>query len=114
MRQALIIGLVLVLAGCGGGDRFRGGQVPRGTPMAFGPISKACMASDRKARSRQLCGCIQAAADQTLTGSQQRRAVTFYRDPHSAQEIRQSDRGGNERFWKAYSDYGERARQLCG
>jgi len=114
MRQALILGLVLVLAGCGGGDRFRGAKVSNGTPMAFGPISKACMASDRKARSRQLCGCIQAAADQTLTGSQQRRAVRFYRDPHSAQETRQSDRGGNERFWKAYSAYGKRAGQLCG
>jgi hypothetical protein len=114
MRQALLIGLITILAGCGGGDRFRGAKVSHGTPMAFGPISKACMASDRKARSRQLCGCIQAAADQTLSGSQQRRAVRFYRDPHSAQEIRQSDRSGNERFWKAYSAYGKRARQLCG
>jgi hypothetical protein len=114
MRQAIILGLILVLAGCGGGDRFRGDTVSRGSPMAFGPISKACMASDRKARSRALCGCIQAAADQTLSGSQQRRAVRFYRDPHSAQEIRQSDRASNERFWKAYADYGERARQLCG
>ena len=114
MRQAIILGLVFTLAGCGGGDRFSGDNVSRGAPMAFGPISKACMASDRKARSRQLCGCIQAAADQTLSGSQQRRAVKFYRDPHSAQEIRQSDRGGNERFWTAYSDYGKRARQLCG
>ncbi len=114
MRQVFILGLVLVLAGCGGGDRFSGDKVARGAPMAFGPISKACMASDRKARSRALCGCIQAAADQTLSGSQQRRAVKFYRDPHSAQEIRQSDRPSNERFWKAYADYGKRARQLCG
>lgn len=113
MRQAIFLGLITILAGCGGSDRFRGDNISRGAPMAYGPISKACMASDRKARSRQLCGCIQAAADQTLTGSQQRRAVKFYRDPHSAQEIRQSDRSGNERFWKAYSDYGKRARQLC-
>ncbi|WP_294620612.1 hypothetical protein [uncultured Roseovarius sp.] len=113
MRQAIFLGLITILAGCGGGDRFRSDTISRGAPMAYGPISKACMASDRKARSRQLCGCIQAAADQTLTGAQQRRAVKFYRDPHSAQEIRQSDRGSNERFWKAYSNYGERARQLC-
>jgi hypothetical protein len=114
MRQALILGFVLALAGCGGGDRFRSHKVSHGAPMAFGPISKACMSSDRKARSRALCGCIQAAANETLSGSQQRRAVKFYRDPHSAQDIRQSDRPSNERFWKAYARYGERARRMCG
>ena len=111
MKQALVIGCVALLAGCGGGG---GNRLPPGTvPIASGPISNACMASNRKARSHRLCGCIQAAADQTLSRSEQRRAVTFYSDPHSAQEIRQSDRPADERFWLAYKAYGERAERLC-
>lgn len=117
MKQVILTGMVLLLAGCGGGDRFRDhatrSGVVRTMPIAFGPISKACMSSDRSSRSRDLCGCIQAAADQTLSGSQQRRAVQFYGNPHMAQEIRQSRRSGDENFWKAYRAYGERAELLC-
>ena len=83
------------------------------TPMAFGPINSACMASERKARSRSLCGCIQAVADQTLSSSQQRRAVSFYENPQKAQNIRQSDRAGDEAFWEAYTAYGQKAEQIC-
>ena len=118
MKQLILIVLVLTVAACGRHDRFSGAThtptVARGAPMASGPLSQACMASDRKARSRALCGCIQYVANQTLSGSQQRRAVVFYSNPHRAQEIRQSDRAGDEAFWKAYKDYGERARALCG
>jgi hypothetical protein len=115
MKQAFFLSFAVFLAGCGGGsDRFRGDRLPPGAmPIASGPISNACMASDRRARSRALCGCIQAAADQTLSRSEQRRAVGFYNDPHSAQEIRQSDRASDERFWQAYRAYGERAERLC-
>lgn len=116
MKQVFLTLVVLGLAGCGQHERFdgrTGPSVSRAAPMASGPISKACMASDRKARSRALCGCIQAAANQTLNGSQQRRAVAFYNDPHRAQEVRQSDRSNDERFWDAYRAYGDRAKQLC-
>jgi len=115
MRQIILLGLVVLLAGCGSGNRSddrRG--VSRSAAIAYGPISKACLSSDRKARSSQLCGCIQAAADQTLSRSEQRRAVQFYSDPHSAQEIRQSDQSTDEVFWKAYKAYGERAEKMCG
>lgn len=115
MKQVFMTIMVLGLAGCGQPDRFEGrsSSVSRSAPVAFGPISKACMASDRKGRSRALCGCIQSAADQTLTSSEQRRAAGLYNDPHRAQEIRQSDRSNDERFWKAYRAYGERAERLC-
>lgn len=117
MKQVLIFGMILLLAGCGGGkDRnSRARQAPplRTVPVSFGPISQACMASDRKARSRELCGCIQKVADQTLSGSEQRRAVAFYNDPHLAQQVRQSDRSNDERFWEAYVAYGERAKSVC-
>lgn len=115
MKQVILIGLVLVLAGCGGAKRDRGDvRVSRATPIAYGPISKACLQSDRERRSQSLCTCIQAAADQTLSRSDQRRSVAFYEDPHLAQQIRQSDRAKDEEFWNDYTSYGERAEQMCG
>ena len=145
MKNILMIGLVLTLAGCGGVYQFKKKNraanritqpiaitpnttpapvnvTPRATPVvaprrtkpfATGPIGSACQASDRKARSRALCGCIQAVADQSLSNTQQRRAVAFYSDPNRAQEIRQSERPGDKQFWKAYSNYAERAKATC-
>jgi len=115
MKRATFLGLAVFLAGCGGSgprdaDRV---VVMRSAPVAFGPISKACLQSGRDGRTRELCGCIQAAADKTLTNSQQRRAVSFYSDPHRAQEIRQSKRSVDEEFWDAYVRYGKLAEQLC-
>lgn len=109
MMRWVMLSAVLALAGCGGGNR---GDT-RSVPMATGPLNSACMQSDRKARSHALCGCIQAVANDTLSGSQQRRAVRFYRDPQAAQDIRQSKRSGDERFWEAYSTYAQRAEQIC-
>ena len=51
--------------------------------------------------------------NETLTASQQNRAVSFYSDPAAAQTIRQSDRAGDERFWEAYRNYEERAEAIC-
>lgn len=119
MKQVIIFGLILALAGCGGVHRFEGGrtttarQPSRPVEMATGPINSACLSSDREARSRELCGCVQAVANRTLSAAQQRVAVTFYADPHSAQEIRQSDRASHERFWEAYKVYGEEAEKTC-
>lgn len=118
MKKLLIPGLALLLAGCGGSNRFddtgRPGLSRPAVLFATGPISRACMASDRKARSRELCGCIQAVADQSLSGAEQGQAAKFYADPHRAQEIRQSKRARDEQFWDTYSGYAKRARQLCG
>lgn len=114
MKHMVTLAMALALAGCGGANAFRGdGPGGRGMPVAAGPISDACLKSDRKARSGALCGCIQAAANRTLSGFEQRRAVRFYRDPHSAQDIRQSSRPSDQRFWKAYRAYGEQAEGLC-
>lgn len=114
MKQAIFLGLAVFLAGCGGSPRERADvRVTRTMPMASGPISEACLTSGRADRSRRLCGCIQAAADQTLTGAQQRRSIAFYNDPHLAQKVRQSDRTADKRFWDAYAAYGKRAELLC-
>ena len=116
MKTTLIVGMVIVLAGCGGSNRFEKsgrGPSPVYVPNASGPLKNACLASDRKARSSQLCGCIQAVADQSLSNGDQRRAAKFYNDPQAAQDTRQSSSAGDERFWKAYSDYGNRAARIC-
>lgn len=112
MKTVLLLGLVLGLAACGGPGRFGGGG-GGGRPVASGPISDACLASDRKARSPALCGCIQAVANDTLSGGDQRRAVRFYRDLQSAQDTRQSQRAGDRQFWQAYTAYAERAERVC-
>jgi hypothetical protein len=120
MKNVLIVGMMLSLAACGGVNRFEGkgrgnarAPAPVYAPTATGPINSACLASDRRARSSQLCGCIQAVANQTLTRSDQVRAVKFYDNPQAAQDTRQSSSASDERFWDAYSDYGKRAAQIC-
>jgi len=115
MRKFLILGACALVVGCGGrattSDRYGGGTVTR---IASGPISSACMASNRQARSQALCGCIQSVANRTLTGSEQRRAAGFYRDPQEAQDIRQSDNPSHERFWQRYKNYAQTAQGICG
>lgn len=107
---------IAALAGCGGGVREDrpDRRVITPAPVAFGPISKACLQSDRKKKSRQLCTCIQAAADKTLSRSDQRRSVAFYQNPHLAQEIRTSDRDTDAKFWDAYAAYAQEAERMCG
>ncbi|QIE47096.1 hypothetical protein G5B38_17060 [Pseudohalocynthiibacter aestuariivivens] len=127
MKNILIMGLILALAGCGGVHRFKSKPqntstrvaqparlvIPSTTPRAHGPLSQACLASDRKARSPERCGCIQAVADQSLSGTQQRRAATFYSDPQKAQDVRMSDRASDELFWETYVEYATRAKKIC-
>lgn len=83
------------------------------TGAAAGPIERACLSSERGA-SRQLCGCIQQAADLTLSGRDQSRAAAFFRDPHQAQETRQSGRRSDEAFWQRYRSFGQTAEAFCG
>ncbi|MFU8863809.1 MAG: hypothetical protein ACNA7O_07830 [Rhodobacterales bacterium] len=78
-----------------------------------GPIDRACMASDRKARSLRLCTCIQQVADRTLSRSDQRMAARFFRDPQRAQDIRQSDNQSHAVFWRKYRAFGETAAATC-
>ena len=116
MKNHLVLGAtLLLLTGCGGGPPPARTPViyAPAAPTAAGPLANACLASDRSARSRALCGCIQAVANRTLTASEQRRAVGFYTNPQQAQTIRQSDRAADEHFWDAYSAYAEQAEQIC-
>ena len=106
MRYLFLIGAVVSLASCGGG----GG---RGVPSATGDISRACEASGRNAASSAMCSCVQSVADQTLSGSDQSRAVSFFKDPQRAQDTRQSDNSRDEAFWKRYKSFTDLATQIC-
>ena len=88
-------------------------SLPLAVPVQAGPIERACMSSPRPQKSAQLCGCIQQAADRTLSRGEQRKAARFFSDPHKAQEVRQSDNPSNERFWKRYRSFGDTAEALC-
>lgn len=76
-------------------------------------IERACMRSDRDAKSRQICGCIQQAANLTLAAPDQKLAASFYKDPQKAQDIRQSNKRSHERFWDRYKQYAEIATTFC-
>ncbi|PIE14271.1 MAG: hypothetical protein CSA68_10690 [Rhodobacterales bacterium] len=90
--------------------------VPATAPMAEagGKIRRACMKSDRQASSHSLCSCIQQAADQTLSRSDQRKAAKFFKDPQMAQDVKMSKNAGNDAFWDRYKKFGATARNYCG
>ncbi|MEP2640821.1 hypothetical protein [Roseobacter sp.] len=83
-------------------------------PFASGPIGAACLAHQRKGATRARCGCVQAAANQTLSAEQQQRSVRFFSEPGQLQDVRQSSAPGNERFWDAWKQFADRATLLCG
>ncbi len=79
-----------------------------------GPIESACLRSDRPAANRAICGCVQDAANLTLSNSDQKLAASFFKNPQKAQDIRQSDRSSHEAFWKRYREFGAAAETFCG
>ncbi|UOA25843.1 hypothetical protein [Pseudosulfitobacter sp. DSM 107133] len=125
IRLTALFSCLALVAACGGGTRYSSynAQNVRLSPVALGqqapklfasgPIAKACQASGRKQADRARCGCVQAVADMSLSASDQRRAVGFFSDPHSAQEIRTSSSASNEAFWKRWKAFGDQAGQLC-
>ena len=82
-------------------------------PMAAGIVERACLGSSKQGASRAVCGCIQQAANLTLSGSDQRLASDFFKNPDMAQEIRQSDRRTHEAFWQRYKQFGATAQAYC-
>ena len=79
-----------------------------------GPIERACLSSDRAAANRALCGCIQQAADATLTGSDQRRAAKFFKNPDAAHATWVSQSKSDDAFWERYKSFGTTAEAYCG
>jgi hypothetical protein len=82
------------------------------TVAVAGPIERACMASDRGG-NRSLCGCIQQAADLTLSGGDQRRAAKFFKDPEAAHSTWVSQSASDDAFWERYKQFGATAEAYC-
>jgi hypothetical protein len=101
MKRQMIAALAVVLC------------LPLAGMAVAGPIERACMNSDRKAANRQVCNCIQQAADMTLRSTDQRRAAKFFSDPDEAQKVRLSDRPSDDAFWDRYKSFGEAAESFC-
>ncbi|MFN4158097.1 MAG: hypothetical protein ACK4GO_06815 [Gemmobacter sp.] len=78
-----------------------------------GPIQRACLASDRKAATQTMCGCIQQAADLTLRPADQRRAAKFFKNPDEAQQVRMSKSDNDNEFWARYRNFGATAEAYC-
>jgi hypothetical protein len=86
--------------------------LPLTVPAAAGPIERACMASERGG-NRSLCGCIQQAADLTLSGGDQRRAAKFFNDPDRAHATWVSQSASDDAFWDRYQSFGQTAEAFC-
>lgn len=81
-------------------------------PAQAGPIDRACMSSERGG-NRALCGCIQAVANMTLNGRDQRLAAKFFEKPQMAQDIRMSKTQDHDAFWERYEQFGATASAAC-
>lgn len=77
-----------------------------------GPIDSACMRAGRSANAG-LCGCIQQAADMTLSRADQRRAASFFKDADRAQQARASKRDSDNAFWGRYKNFTATAEAYC-
>jgi len=86
--------------------------VPASAP-AGDLIRNACLKAGRTLATDALCGCIQTVADKRLKRKDQKLAASFFRDPHKAQVIRQSDRRRDELFWTKYKAFGAEAEDVC-
>lgn len=82
-------------------------------PVLANQIERACLKSQRAVGQRALCGCIQDAANMTLTARDQKLAASFFADPHRAQEVRQSGSRRHSDFWQRYKNFGVTAETYC-
>ncbi|MFQ5437753.1 MAG: hypothetical protein ACE5DK_02870 [Paracoccaceae bacterium] len=85
-----------------------------GSSPAGDLIRRACLKAGRSGATPELCRCIQKVADSRLRRADQKLAASFFRDPHKAQVIRQSDRPAHEVFWNRYKAWGAAAEEDCG
>ncbi|MGB7241426.1 MAG: hypothetical protein WBC93_04965 [Sulfitobacter sp.] len=115
IRPIVSLIMCFAVAACGGGPRKTSYSGPSTATIQFasGPISSACLRDNRKAATRARCGCVQAVANRTLSKSHQERGASLFSDPARLQEVRQSDNAANERFWKAWKNFGAQAAEVC-
>lgn len=80
----------------------------------LGKIDRACRQSGRSAATPQMCRCIQKVANSSLNIKERYIVSKWFFNPHAAQQTRQSSRSKDEKLWKRYKAFGEKARTSCG
>ncbi len=85
-----------------------------GGPAEAGFIGNACLKANRPAANRELCNCIDKVAKKNMTRAQRKKASKFFSDPHKAQVVRQSSRPSDEKLWKNYKAFSQKAASSCG
>ena len=86
---------------------------PEPASAGLGVIDRACRQSNRPAATAQMCGCIQQVANTALNRSERRKVARWFKDPHQAQVVRQSDRRSDEVLWQRYRAFGDLAARTC-
>lgn len=107
--------LLSLLVGCGSSNRAPVSNTPPSlvTRSASGPVASACLLSGRRDASPALCGCIQAAANLTLSQEDQRRSTRYFSEPDLLQETKVSDSRSNEAFWDRWTAFRDQADIMC-
>lgn len=113
MKLGISIVALVALSACSSGNRVERFDTNPMVRLSSGPINTACLNSDRRARSRSLCGCIQSVADASLTGSDQRKAARFFKDPQKAHDVWMSQRPSDDAFWDRYKAFAARSERSC-
>lgn len=78
-----------------------------------GSIERACLKAGRDGASRVFCDCIDDVARPMFSRSEMKRIAKFFTEPHLSQELRQSSRRSDERFWDRYKLWGSTAESRC-
>lgn len=117
-RSVLAGAIALLVASCGPGapvsdGRYTAAQLEGAHRFASGPIKTACTRQSQRTVSYEKCGCVQAAADLTLSASQQKRSAEFFADPEKLQKMKLSDSPANERFWTVWAQFAQTAEEMC-
>jgi hypothetical protein len=120
-RSGLTLLLLAGLAACGGGTprgdtsplRLQQVSTDGVARFASGPIQTACRAQPRGNASIAKCGCVQAAADLTLSRDEQKQGARFFQNPELLQQMKLSDTPKNERLWYTWERFAQTAETLC-
>ncbi len=110
---AALVAITLTLGACG--SKAPPSYVPPTAPAmtTSGPLGTACLNSGRPGVSRERCGCIQMAANQTLSPPEQFLGAAFFDDPAKAHDVRLSDTARDDAFWERWTAFGKTAETLC-
>lgn len=99
MRWMACLAVVVILGSC--------------SPRVNGEIARACMAGGRDAANARLCNCVGVVASRSLSRSDQRQLINFFKDPERANDIKINDSRSADAFWDRYQAFARSAERSC-